>query len=224
MGVLPGIGGVILGAQPSILTYITGVFTSGNAITLPATLQAGDLGVLVASAYNSGNNTTYSVPGDFSMITDGGRGTPVLNATGVVFAKILQASDISRLINTVNGDAEGNSFFVFRPDAPITGFTYNVWNFDYQATAQPALATIDLSVPAVPFVWLGHAGGDPGVSAVFTVNSPAFDATFDPVSSGTGDVRTGYKIYNSPGASGATLRQNDVGSNNLQMTGWISVY
>lgn len=208
----------------SSLTYITGTHTSGNAITLPATLLAGDLGVLIASAGNSGNNTTYSVPGDFTMITDGGRGTPVLNATCVAFAKILETSDISRLIDTVNGDEEGNSFFVFRPDNPITGFAYNTWDFEYQATNQPAQDTVDLSIPTPPFVWFGHAGGDPGSSAVFSTNSPAFDATFDPVSAATWDVRTGYKIYNSAGSSGATLRMNDVGSHNIQMTGWVRVY
>lgn len=210
-------------AAVSTLTYVGGVHASGNAITLPATLLAGDLGVLTAMAFNGGNNTTYSVPGDFTMITDGGRGTPVLNATMVAFVKILETSDISRLISTVNGDAEGNDFYVFRPDNPITGFAYNTWETEYQATAQPAQDTVDLSVPAAPFVWFGMGGGDPGSSATLTV-SVAFDATFDAVSTSLGDTRAGYKIYNSAGPSGVTLRMNDVGANNVQMTGWVRVY
>ncbi len=223
---LPGIGAPPGGgASVSTLTYVAGVHANGNSLTIPATAQAGDLAVLMGGAWNSGNNTTYSVPGDFTMITDGGRGTPVLDVTMVAFVKILAASDISRVISTVNGDADGASLYVYRPDEPISGFAFNTWEYEFQSTNQPAQDTVDLSVPAVPFVWFGAAGGRSGGSAAFTVNSPAFDAVFDPVSGGNlGDMRTGHKVFNSPGSAGATLRMNDVGNLNIQMTGWVSVY
>ena len=191
-------------------------------MTLPGSLLAGDLGVLIASAGNFGNNTTYSVPGDFTKVTDGGRGTPATGATAVCFAKILETSDISRLINTVNGDTEANFFYVLRPDAAISGFAYNTWDFEGPISQQPAQDTVDLSVPATPFVWFGHAGADDSTPS-FSTNSPAFTATAS-VSGTSWAARAGYLIYNVRGSAGATLRASDGGNNNIQMTGWISVY
>ena len=211
---------------PTTLTYITGTHnggTSNDSITLPATLLAGDLGVLIAGARNGGNNCSDNVPGDFTMIARSAGSTPNLDYMDVVYAKILETSDISRTINTVNGDAEGNNFFVFRPDTTIHGFDWDTWEVETSGASQPAQDSWDLSVLTTPAVMFGYVGADGGSTPSFTTASPAFDNTYQVSSSGLGRYISGYKIYNSAGST-HNIRGNDSGDDNTQMTGYIRVY
>lgn len=213
---LTGFGG---GGGLRTLTFVASAVSATSQITIPATAQAGDLGVLVDYASGVAEPADV-VPTDWTG-WNASLASVVSGAEtykGRMSYKILVGGDPNTAITGMNGgDSNQKVMFVFRGNQIVTTITASTANG--QATAgNPTQQSVTATAGTPPLVVIGAAAIHVGTAAFSTAN-PAFDGT---AATADADLIMGYTIYNSAPAD-HTIDMNDLGDNNYLASGYLAV-
>jgi hypothetical protein len=227
MSLLPGMfpAGVAAIRQAAALTTLSQVASAsstGETITGPAGIQAGDLLVLwdVANGLGATLPTTV-VPTDFDIIVNvpGGEG----ESRGILSAKIADGSEASASLTGMNGAANNRkALYVFRGNIPIAAYmTQDVGS--QQTDGNPAAQTVNASGGAVPLIVLGGYATRPTGGSVnprtFTVGGVG--AKDGEVSAGAStELWLAYKLYNASPAD-VVVDMDDEGQRNFLVSCYI---
>lgn len=175
--------------------------TGTGAVTMPASILAGDIAVLVDSAYNDAPTAAPSsaYPSSWtaigSSVTHNETSTGIRHRTNVSY-KVLVGSESSSSISGMSGAFDAKVILVFRPTGGSWTAPSSI-NAVAQGT-QPSNQTVTVS--GDPGVIIGWAS-DMMATAPDLGMSPAATATY---SDGVNALDVGYLIYNS-GATNNTV-------------------
>lgn len=190
--------------------------STGASITVPATAEAGDWAVLFQMTTDSVGETRI-VPtgwqtsgGDGSFSGDwntGPAGTPAVS--WVACWKILEESDIGASVTGMDGDDTDNKIMlVFYGSAPLSNPVFGGPVYGAPLAGDLPSQVIAASGGTPPLIVIGFAGVN-NAAGTFSTASPAFDAQVN-----VGNIRAGYKIYNSSPAN-HTIDKTDQGQRNF---------
>lgn len=193
--------------KPGTLTYLTAAtaFTAAPAsITVPATVQAGDLMVIyIRSINNSGTPATPSLSG-WTIVGD----VFLSNRRGTMYVKIASGADASSTI-TANTATAGHHIIleVFRPDIAIASVSVVLGGAQITDSA-PSGQTVAAASQSAPLV----------IAAAYASNSSITTRGFSPAkdgeySSDSSSNWLAYKIYNASPAD-ESITMADYGNGN----------
>jgi hypothetical protein len=189
----------------STLSFHASAVANGNvALTVPATVQFGDILVL-----KDRSNVGTSVPTGF---------TALASATGFVisFKRADGSEPSTTLVGLSVGSTSRRELLVFRGDVPANTVTGHDPSAVF-TTGDPADQVVNASGGAVPLIVVGGYYGSSGVDP--RGFSPAADGE---VSADSLQSYFKYKIYNSSPAD-VTISQDDEGISNNLGSGYIQV-
>lgn len=201
-----------LRAIPKKLAFRASATSSGETITIPATVKEADLIVLYDHAVNTTGFPTAVTPTGFTNILNETSGT--LRRV-ICSYKIAASGDASSSITGMNGaDINNKIMLVFSSSIG----SVSVFDITYQATdAAPTTQTINSADGTSPLVCIAFVRNGNTTAGNFTMTPT--DGT---VTLGTGGNRGGYKIYNIAPAN-VTVSSVDGGTNNVLMSFYIQV-
>ncbi|GLS41582.1 hypothetical protein GCM10010869_71790 [Mesorhizobium tianshanense] len=199
---------------PSGLTSVTLLSTTTTAtasINWPGNIQAGDVAVLIDIGISLSSTPPLSVtPAGFTNFMNAAI-SRTASARMMKSYRILDGGEAGTIVGIDGNILQGKLLYIFRPNAPVTAVLPMVW-WNSQATSDnPAAQVVSASGQPGPLIVLGGAIGSSG-GAMFSIASPAFDATQQFGDSGIGIG--GYKIYNTSPAD-HTIDTGDQGTNIL---------
>lgn len=211
--------GIILVRYPytpvSSLSYIGGTISSTTSLTVPATVQAGDLLIFVSTA----RNTSTTAPTAPTMT--GWSNTINVSATSttgyrqVVYYKIATAGDASSTITCMSGTASTRSIImIYRGDKAISVIEPN-WGTGGQATTNaPTNQTLTMTGVTGPYVAIANYYS----SGTITTRGSTTTATGE-ISSGTGFyIKRFDSTSSSVSFNTSTISMADYGDNVLSTT------
>jgi hypothetical protein len=189
--------------------------TGSTSVTVPATAQAGDLGVYFDFGGNlSGGPPAQNAPVDWteiSNITDA-------NARACIYGKILDSDDPSATLGGINGNFDEDKIVViFRSDAgAVQSFTPSIVNSSFTGN-NPSQQSAAASGGTAPLIVFGRYGSSGAISP------RTFDPAADEEIQGDGTNHYSlYKIYDSNPAD-HTGDMGDEGSANVIQMFYIAV-
>jgi hypothetical protein len=197
-------------AQVTTVSNHTEVTSTGSTITIPATVQAGDL-LLLWDVAVAGTTPSEVVPGTFTRITantlnvqGGGSGV-----RGVASYRIAVSGDESDVVTGMNGSGSNQKVLVvFRGDNPITAVNISGTVGSEGTTGNPASQNAAASGGQVPLIVVGCYGSTGAISP----------RTFSPAETEeiTASIRCylKYKLYDSA-PSDTSVDMDDEGANIL---------
>lgn len=186
-GFLPVVG-LAASVVPLTLALHDSVTSSAGTLTVPATVQAGDLLVLLDFALNSSGSPTEAYETDFTKI-----GTASFSPRRLSLSyKIATGSEASTAIGSAQDGTSSDRHIlaVFRASAPITSVVVNSV-FEQGTNADPSPQNVTSASGDVPLVVLGAYAAASAISP--RGFSPAEDGEFSPDT----NSYLKYKIYNS---------------------------
>lgn len=192
-------------------TYRTQVISNASSVTLPATVENGDLGILIDFAAGSPVPTEVTPTGwtNIKSVLGGYASAH----RGMISYKILTAAEASTSVTGMNGNLEnGKSLLVFASPG-LTAVTPSSTVNLTMITGNPGSQTVLAGTSGTaPLVVIGICAEYTSLRA-FSTASPAFDAEVTN-NVDTYYIRVGYKIYNTSPAD-HTVDMNDHGNNNF---------
>lgn len=192
------------------LSFHASAVSNAATVTVPATVQAGDVGILVDFIENGATGVT---PTGWTQLADAADSTFQRIR---VSRKILTGADAGATVTGMSASNNNKVLLVFRGTAAIASVAAGSWNA--QATGgDPTSQSVTASGGTPPLVVIGAAAINGGTAA-FSTASPAFDAT---VATANADLLVGYKIYNSA-PSDHTIDMNDLGTRNALASGYLA--
>ena len=102
----------------SSLTFVDSTTGSSSTIVVPATAQAGDVGLLFQRAADSGTGSV--TPSGWTTITDGVGGAQSTRC--MVSFKILTSGDPGATLTGMNSGFNTKAIAIFRPNSSISGY------------------------------------------------------------------------------------------------------
>lgn len=203
-----GMPTLALGSGVTTLSKVADATSTAETITVPASVQAGDLIVLKDSAVAGVSAPSTVVPSGFTSIVNTSVDTTI-SIRQIVSYKIADGTEGSSSLTGMNGGSFNNKeLIVFRGDVPITTVTPSTPN-EEATTGDPASQNAAASGGTAPLIVLAGYGSNGSVTT--RSFSPAEDAE---ITAGLKSY-TKYKIYNS-GPSDTTVDMGDYGTNALQ--------
>lgn len=195
-------------AGVTTLSFIASTTSELSTITAPASIDAGDLLLLVQSSITDPAAVT---PTDFTNILDSG-----LEAGRTLWDyKICDGTEDSTTITGMNDSFDDKILLQFRGDVPITAVTAQDITSEFTAN-NPAAQTCNASGGASPLIAVGSFFSSSSVGTrSFT---PAADAEIN--SSSYHYAK--YKIYNSSPAD-ITIDMDDEGGANVLCSGYLEI-
>lgn len=208
---LPGITPVIGSSKPVLAFRASSTSVGSDTITLPASVQAGDLIVLFDRSKGFSVPTKVVPTGFTEVRSDSGT-----NVRATYSYKIAVGGDASAVVTGQASSNQDKVALVFSASRPLTsavvGFSGG------QATdGDPTAINITASGGAAPLVVFG-AWANSAAAVSPRTSSPAMDAEVTPAT----DFYTGYKIYNSSPAD-VSVDMDDEGAANSLAGFYISV-
>lgn len=214
MTFLPGLmTGMMMGAAAATLTTLweaANATSTGETITGPAGILAGDLIVLLDRADDSDSSAPASVvPTGFTAISDVHSNGPATRQ--ILSYKLADGTEASATITgMVGASSTHKALYVFRGNIDIAEVTIQDADGVGQ-TGNPAAQTITASGGAAPLIVIGAFGALNTITESFT---PAEDDSL--TVTGSEEIILAYKIYDSSPAN-VTIDQGDhSGMNGLQ--------
>jgi hypothetical protein len=196
-----------LGPTISAIAFHTAVHSSSSTITIPSTIQAGDLAVLFDWGWGGSTSITGVVPTGFNSISNTGlTATPAVR--GVATYRILTSADANTTVTGINAPT-GNrkTLLIYRP----TGVLGNVTVFG--ANSQ-AVATAPTNQSLVLSTY--NTALDLGFAQYAAENAVTPGSSVTPTRT-VGDT-TVHKIstFEGGGFSNSTISMSDAGNNLLR--------
>jgi hypothetical protein len=185
-----------------------------GSITGPASIQAGDLLVLLDYAAVTPSPPAATVPSGFTQITTATGG---LSRVVLSMKKATGAEASASLTGMIGNIGDAKLLYVFRGNVPIT--VIQALSVGQQSTdLNPTAQVVTASGGTPPLVVIGAYSSSGTVSPrTFT---PAKDGEIN--TTNTGDQWLAYKIYNASPAD-VTIDMDDEGSENCLMSCYIRV-
>lgn len=157
---LPGGGGV---APITTLSYIAEAVSTTASVSAPASIEPGDLLIMIDGAEGSASDPTVVVPTNFTQIGSTNE-SGTTNMRMVVSYKIADGSEDSASITGMDGSLSDNKIlWQFRGSGPITGFTVST-PVTQAVLGNPAQQTIAASGGVAPVL---------GIATFFNNNAGA---------------------------------------------------
>jgi hypothetical protein len=200
------------GAGGAALTMAFQASAVANAasITVPASVQDNDFGILVDIAYNDAGATPSAVtPANWTNRHSNTDSSGSIRSVLLVHSKVLTTAEASGSVTGMNDVAEEKVMLVFRPSRAIVSSTFSSFNSQIDPS-NPTPQTVSASGQSSPLIVIGLSYGV-GSTGAFTTALPAFGAT---VATGTADLLVGYKIYNSS-PQNHSIDMDDLGGQNI---------
>lgn len=194
--------GLAAGAAGSTISFVTSTDAQSNTITVPSSVVAGDILVLVDRATVAGGTPpTTVVPTGFTSINDS-TATDGADADRQIFSyKLAVGTEASTVLTGMNATTESKLLLVFRGSPTILSVSLNDTDGDLDnGTSPPADQTITASGGTASLVALAAFGQWPGGAgkAVFNeILTPADDT----ISDGVEIVTMAYHIQNGGGST-----------------------
>lgn len=219
---LPGIKSNI-GAIFRPTMDLISVTTSESAtpgITIPATIQAGDLGIIYDTSFNTsgGSISTATDPTTKGWTTVTNNYDSFGGADGArltIYYKVLTAADAGVAIAMNNSSYDRKVLWILRmTNKQISSVIVGPVSTSFTNGSDPAAQTINIANLDTPTFVIG-LGATYSPTATFTTNSPALTELV--VGTSSWNPRFGYKLYNQ-GHTTHTLDIGNSGSNALQST------
>lgn len=183
------------------ITPFATVAASAAALNWPASLQAGDVAVIIQAAQSiTGTGTPVSVvPSGFTLIGETYGVSPVRFRVNAA-RKILTGSESGTITGMTGNAYSDRTLYVFRPNVPCTLVTHKSYQGEVTAASgDPALQTVPSGSGSAPLIIMAMTGDGAGTPA-FSTESPALTKQVSP---GTGYTLTGYRIYTSAPVDGS---------------------
>lgn len=214
MGGLSGLGAL------TSLSLFGSASSSLSTITMPASVIAGDVAVLLDFSSNSSASApTNVVPSGWTQIGSGNDYfiDDAVGARVTMSYKILAGTEGGTSITGMAGTYPKKVMFVFRGNRAVAAVTAGSFTSTISLTNPSSITVGTTTASLCPLVVMG-LGGCNNSTAAFTTESPAFDATVSPADA---DAIAGYKIYNSSPAM-HTIDIADLGAINGLVGAYIS--
>lgn len=216
-GLMMPLGLIAVAARITDLAVADSATSTSHTITVPASVQAGDLLVLSDFAFNTGTTSipTNVVPSGFTQVQTASMASGNPDAFRLTVSyKIADGTEASTSITGMNSAFESKRLYVFRASAAISAAS--VASVNSQATAgNPSPQPITSSGGAVPLVVLAAYAADGTVNP--RTMTPAKDGEL-----GSGQHWLAYKIYNSSPAD-VSADMDDEGDANILISCYIAV-
>lgn len=203
----------------STLTSISATTSSTTSITVPATVQAGDLLIYSSTARNNTTTlpTTPTMTGWTNSIN--AATTSTVGMRQVVYHKIAVAGDASSTITNMSGTgATGTVLLVYRPNIPITAVSTN-WGTGGQATSgTPTNQTLTMSGSYTgPFIGIANYASNATVSTRGSTTT----ATAESNVSTTFYVKRFEALNSSTTFANSTISMADYGTNAMSAVTFV---
>lgn len=189
----------------SLAFHASATATGTGTLTVPATVQAGD--ILCLKEKGSAVN---AAPTDYTVLA---------NTAGIVISyKRATAADASATVPSGSSlvTATRRELLVFRGDVPANSITGHDPAADNQATGNPAAQVVNASGGTPPLIVLAS------YNSTGTVDPRSFTPAKDAEVNADTTSYFAYKIYNSSPAD-VTVDMDDEGSANMLASGYIQV-
>lgn len=178
--------------------------STAETITAPASIDSGDLLVLLDFAEGSGSTPTTVLASGFSSLSN----TAFNKKKAILSYKIADGTEDGATLTGMNGATSNQkALFQFRPDNPISTVTPSAGDAE-GTNGSPASQSIPASGGSVPLVAL----------AAYSTDGAVDPRTFSPAKDGELNATTlsylAYKIYNSSPAD-ITVNMDDEGGTNI---------
>jgi hypothetical protein len=201
------------GGAPTTITQVDSATSTASTITVPASVIAGDLLVLLDLAF--GSAPVANVPTDFLTINNLSDGS---NARQLVSYKLADGSEASASLTGIStaGNTFRKSLYVMRGNSPALLATLAGVNSEF-TSGNPSAQNVTASGGTPPLVVFG-CYGCPAQTIDPRTMSPAKDGEISPQVSSY----LAYKIYNSSPAD-VSVDMDDEGVANFLQSFYISL-
>ncbi len=201
----------------SITAFNSSTSFDSSTLTLPASIQAGDLIVFSDRAVNTSGIPTTAVPSNFTSIDN----ISLTNARAILSYKLATGGEGGTSITGMSGTSTSSKLcYVFRGNKPATTITVSTPNSQI-TDGNPTAQSVNASGGVAPLVIIGaYSVWSAQINPrTFTVaGSPAKDGEITDAT----DHYLAYKIYNSS-PQNASIDMDDEEDRNALQSCWIEM-